>query len=174
MLGIYLFDSFEGFEQIFQKCKSWGIKWIFTLPHIYSKNNFQNNAKKYGIKNSVIFPVYYDKEYLETNPNEYSITSKGRKAIHDWLHFACQSSIKYIEMRKKKLKDLLKHSQPDMIAIDFIRFYVFWEEVYPNFLFEDIEDGCYCPRCINQFQNNYNINIKNKNPQWIKKSYLEQ
>ena len=75
MIGIYLFNLSLDFKQVFENCKSWGIKWILTLPHIYNQNNFQNTAKKYGIKICIIFSIYHDKEYLEKNPDDYAITS---------------------------------------------------------------------------------------------------
>ena len=174
MKGIYLFNTDIDFDQFFYDCQEFSINWVFTHPLNLKKKDFQEKSNDANIKKALIFPVFFDKEYLESNPKDYSITNFGRKAFHDWSHFACPTSSMYFEKKKNELKELLFEIRPDMIAFDFIRFFVFWEKIYPDISFDQIEDGCYCSRCLDLFSSFSKLGKHNLNPQWIKKNAIEQ
>ena len=96
-------------------------------------------------------PVFYDKIFLEANSEYYSITSKGRKAIHDWCHFVCPNRPDYITNMINEKMTLVERFQPAMVSLDFIRHFVFWELVDLNWSPDNIEDGCYCVICLDAF-----------------------
>ncbi len=174
--GIYVFNPTTNFDEMFQNCVNWGINWIVTPAYIFQKESFQLCKKKYEIKICVIFAVYNQQEYLEKHPEDYCITSIGKEAKYEqrWLHFACPSSNRFIEHQKNELTDFLNKMAPDMIALDFIRFYVFWERVYPKTSILDIDDGCYCERCLDNFETYRDQPLGERTARWIKINALSE
>jgi hypothetical protein len=106
---------------------------------------------KEGIALWLNLPVFYDQEYLDRHPEEYSITSRGRKAVREWLHFVCPSRETHRDALLRDLRTCLFRVQPKVVSLDFIRHFVFWEGVRLDGPATDIEDGCYCPVCLDTF-----------------------
>jgi len=96
-------------------------------------------------------PVFFDEGYLNDNPDAYSITSFGNRAAYSWLHMVCPSQDKYIDLKLRQFHNLIKKIHPDYISYDFIRFYVFWEQVELDNPADTIEHGCYCPECQRRY-----------------------
>jgi hypothetical protein len=172
--GIYVFNPNIEIDTFFRNCKKIGVNCISTNDFFYKKKQFVEIAKQNGINIFLNFPVYFDQEYLEKHPEYYCIDSEGKRAIQGWLHFACPSQSDFFEYQKNKLKDWLEFVNPQMVSFDFLRFFVFWEKVYPNAKYEDIVDGCYCDKCINDFQKHTNLNVEIKYAKWIKDNLLKE
>jgi hypothetical protein len=172
--GIYLFNSGVDVDRFFNYCEDAGINFIFTVAYFYGNAVFLKIAKDKGIEVCLNFPVYFDKDYLERNPEYYSIDSRGNKAINDWLHFACPSQPQFLEYQKERLRKLVEYNHPAVICFDFIRFYVFWEKIYPETKTNEITDGCYCEKCKHNFQICSGILAMDKTPQWIKENALKE
>jgi hypothetical protein len=172
--GIYLFNSNVEIDTFFRNCKKIGVNCISTNDFFYKNKQFVEKAKQNGINVILNFPVYFDQEYLEKNPEYYCIDSEGKKAMRGWLHFACPSQSDFFEYQKNKLKDWLEFVNPQMVSFDFLRFFVFWEKVYPHAKHKDIVDGCYCDKCISDFQKYTNLNVEIKSAEWIKDNFLQE
>jgi len=61
-------------------------------------------------------------------------------------------------------KDFVKENNPDGISIDFIRYFVFWEKVYPERNFNSLPKTCFDEKCITKFCSY----IKDKLPAYTK------
>ena len=173
-IGINFFNSKLNFKELFQDCKKWMIPWVYTTAEIFQLPKFLIEKKRSKCKVSVLFKVFCNDIYLKENPEQFSITNKGNKACFEYYQFVCPSNIEFFEYKKKKLKEILKNSEIDMIALDFIRFYVLWEWVYPDMDFLEIEHGCYCPNCLKDFEEYLKKPLEKKDPRWILENVLEQ
>lgn len=173
LAGMYLFIPGTDTDQFFKDCKAWGVNMVFTNS-AYWNQDFVDKARKFNMDLALLFPVFFNQEYLEAHPEDYCITSKGDKAIKDWLHFGCPSSQPFREHQKQYLQETLSLLDPEMVALDFIRFYVHWERVTPDISFQEIEDGCYCPRCLKSFEHYSGISMQGKSPDWIRQHALRQ
>ncbi len=172
--GIYLFNPNIELDTFFGNCKKIGVNCVLSSDFLYNNKEFAKKAEQNGMNIILNFPVFFDQEYLVNNPEYYCITSEGEKAINDWLHFACPSQTDYFEHQKIKLKNWLESVNPQMVTFDFLRFYVFWEKVYPDAMFKDIVDGCYCDNCLNDFQQKTGLKVQVKSPEWIKENLLQE
>ncbi len=172
--GIYLYNPNVEIDTFFTNCKKIGVNCVSSSDFFYNNKEFVGKAKQYGMNLVLNFPVFFDQKYLEKNPEYYCIDSEGKKAINGWLHFACPSQPDYFEHQKNKLKNWLEFVNPQMVTFDFLRFFVFWEKVYPDALYKDIVDGCYCDKCINDFQESTNLKVKIKSAEWIKNNLLQE
>ncbi len=172
--GLYLFNSNVELDTFFRNCKKIGVNCVSSNDYFYNNKEFISKAEQNEINIILNFPVFFDQEYLEKYPEYYSVNSEGEKAIHDWLHFACPSQPDYFEHQKNKLRNWLEVMNPQMVTFDFLRFFVFWEKVYPDAMYKDIVDGCYCDKCINDFQKHTDLKVKIRSADWIKNNLLQE
>ena len=135
-----------------RNCKEWGI----DTPILHA-GFFQNDAMRRALAAERLdlwlnIPAFFDQGYLERHPDAYAITSLGRRAVHEWLHFICPSQDAYVDKLVKDVQGLLARSHPTVVSLDFIRHFVFWEGVRLDGGPDVIEDGCYCPTCLRRFE----------------------
>lgn len=149
--SMYVFDNRVEIDPLMTFCHETGVDTLILHPGFFVDNSWIEKLKENHIKIWLNFPVFFDEEYLKQHPEAYSITSKGNKATHSWLHMVCPSNKSFLEKKKNDFRGLLERVNPDYISYDFIRFFVFWEEVDIEGSPEKIEHGCYCPVCRGSF-----------------------
>lgn len=130
-------------------------------------------CKENGITTYFIARTFFNPEKLAEDSSLYAITSKGEKAIDDWVHFVCPTREEYRNERTSYFKNIIETCNPDGISIDFIRYFVFWEMIYPEAPADSIVNTCFCEHCLEKFQKDENIEIPkactttNKKADWI-------
>jgi len=132
-------------------CTQAGIDSPILHPGFFDDDLFLTALRRSGLKVWMNLPVFFDEGYLNDNPDAYSITSFGNRAAYSWLHMVCPSQDKYIDLKLRQFHNLIKKIHPDYISYDFIRFYVFWEQVELDNPADTIEHGCYCPECQRRY-----------------------
>lgn len=163
MKNLICFDTSRPVREIFDIVKSWNIDYLVLSTLFFeSKENreyimgfHENETPADGPKLWLNIPVFCNPAYLENHEDAYCITSQNRKAaFRDWLHFVCPNNDDYINQRIEESRRLVREIQPEIVSLDFIRQFVFWEEI----AFSDtIEDGCYCDNCRRLFAEFANI-----------------
>ncbi len=117
-----------------------------------------------GLRSWLNIPVFCDPKYLERYPDAYALTSLGRRAAQDWLHFVCPSRDAYLDGAIEVLCGHLARLSPAVVSLDFIRHFVFWERIALDGPSAGIEDGCYCPVCLSRFEKACGEVIDRKDP----------
>ncbi|MCD6117028.1 hypothetical protein J7K93_08435 [bacterium] len=159
ILGVKIYNYEKNLDSLFNKFNNLGINTLFTSPELASKAGFRENCKRNNVRLFLIVPIFYNPEELKKDSSLYAYTNKDRKAKDDWVEFVCPSQKKYIEKRIKYISSLIKSINPDGISVDFIREFVYWEMVFPDRNPDQIENGCFCPLCIKNFENSTGIKI---------------
>jgi len=149
--GLFVFDPSVEPSELASFCLETGVDALILSPAFFEDDRFLDVCRCNGIRIWLNFPVFFDEKYLRLNPEAYSITSRGNQAVHSWLHMACPSHQKFFERKREELSTLLRKIHPDCLSYDFIRFYVFWEEVELFDSPDTIEHGCYCTECRSRF-----------------------
>lgn len=175
-VSIFAFDPGIDANRFAADCKRWGIERAILHPGFFKDDAMHKALNKYGIDLWLNFPVFHNPGFLATHPDYYSITNRGRKAIHDWCHFVCPNRPDYIWSEIETAANLAGTLRPTTMSLDFIRFFVFWEQVDIHGNPDSIEDGCYCPACLQAFATASNITPppteaaafirKHAKPQW--------
>lgn len=171
MVGLYLFVPSIDTTRFFSDCQEWGVNRIFSNDQ-YWDSSFLSKAESFDIDVGLLFPVFFNQRYLETHAEDYCITSRGNKAIKDWLHFACPTSEPFKRYQKEYFRKALHQLKPEMVVLDFIRFYVHWERVGAGASPLEMEDGCYCDRCLSAFETFSGVLVEHRTPEWIKQNAL--
>ena len=175
--GVKMYSLNDSLPAIFNSLESMGINTIFCPPKLNARFDFRKMCRKYKLKRFVIFPVFYNPAALKKDSTLWSITDNGQKAKHAWMKFICPSRKKYRTASIDTLKDIVKEYDPDGISLDFIRYFVFWENFTPEVDPDSIPNTCFCNYCLRKFQSDLNLktpfNFRNKKEvsRWIKENH---
>jgi hypothetical protein len=150
--GIFAFDPGIDAEMFAVSCREWGIRQVILPPSFFHDDKIVRALEKNNLGLWLNLPVFYNPEYLGQHPEHYAITNKSRKAVHDWCHFVCPSRKEYQDKFVRDMCATLSKLRPDIVSLDFIRHFVFWEAVDLRGNPDAIEDGCYCPVCLGEFE----------------------
>ncbi|UCG01349.1 MAG: hypothetical protein JSW11_17240 [Candidatus Heimdallarchaeota archaeon] len=152
MIGTKIYDLQRDLKGVFNEWRSLSFDTVFVSTSLYSNYKFRKLMKEKKMTVFIIFPVFYDPEALEKNPELYSITNKGEKAVDEWVKFVCPTRDDYRKNKVEEMKKVVTELNPDGLSLDFIRYFVFWEKIYPGRTLESIPNCCFCPYCIEKFQ----------------------
>jgi hypothetical protein len=158
LIGVKLYHINRGLDTLFNEWEEMGINTVFASPSVFGEE-FNELAKEHTIKTYMILPVFYDPTALEADPDLYAITDQGEKAIEEWVEFVCPSREAYRKQKIEYIKKLISELDPDGISLDFIRYFSFWEKVYPDRHPDSIPNTCFCPHCLEKFQSEKQIDI---------------
>ncbi len=158
MIGVKVYHINQGLDTLFNEWEELGINTVFASPSVFGEE-FNELAKKYRIETLMILPVFYDPSALEANPDLYALTDKGEKAIEEWVQFVCPSREDFRNQKIEYIGKLIRELDPDGISLDFIRYFCFWEKVYPDRHPDSIPNTCFCPHCLEKFQSEKQITI---------------
>ncbi|MBN2244567.1 MAG: hypothetical protein JW755_01850, partial [Candidatus Aminicenantes bacterium] len=161
LIGVKIYQLDEGKSKQ-DLCKEWntlGINTAFVSEELLADPEFRKSARANSIKLFVILPIFYAPEKLEQNPGLYAVTEDGSRAENDWVKFVCPTREEYIRERKDEIVKLIQDFNPEGISLDFIRFFVFWEKVYPDDTPESLPDSCFDDSCLEEFQADKGIQI---------------
>jgi len=179
MIGVKVYKIDADVDQTFKEWTTLGINTVFADASLLTEE-FRSLAKQHKIKIFIIFPVFYDSEALHRDTSLYAITSKGERAVEDWVQFVCPSREDYRTSKIDSIRKLVAELDPDGISLDFIRCFCFWEKVYPDRNPDSLPGTCFNAHCLQQFQTDTRITIPDsltgipEKARWIRMNYYEE
>lgn len=159
MVGVKIYDYKGDFSALVSGWKKLGINTAFVSADLAAQREFMTLAKKNGIATFIILPVFQNPEKLAVSPEYHAVTGQGKRAEEDWVKFVCPSRSDYRTERLQYIRHLLQTCQPDGLSIDFIRYFVFWEKVYPGAQPNPLDYACFCSYCLQKFQSDARLTI---------------
>lgn len=159
MIGVKIYAHEGALRELFGEWRSLGVNTVFVSPSLAAQDQFRALARRHGISVFLILPIFFNPEELKENPGLYALTDRGEKAKDDWVEFVCPTRPDYRSRRVEWIKTLVRDLDPDGISLDFIRYFVFWEKVYPERTPESIANSCFDRSCLEQFQRDTEITL---------------
>ena len=159
IIGVKIYDYSGDYNTLFREWNQLGINTVFVSPSLDSIPAFREQAAKHQIKRFLILPTFYDPITLKNNPELYAITEKGVPAIEEWVEFVCPNKTEFRQKKVLYFTNLIKDLKPDGISIDFIRYFAFWEKIYPDRSSASLTNTCFDKTCLDKFQNDTGIKI---------------
>jgi hypothetical protein len=157
IIGVKIYDHDGKLEDLFVQLTSAGINTLFVSPQLARKPGFKTLASDYEMPVYLIIPTFYNPEALEKDNSLYAITSDGRKAVDDWVEFICPNQKEYRNKHLNDLQSLVRELSPEGISLDFIRYFVYWEKVFPDQAIRHLPQTCFDDTCLAVFSEKYNI-----------------
>ncbi len=179
MIGVKVYQIDRELNVLFKEWEELGINTVFASPSVFG-DEFSSLAKQHHIQTFIILPVYYDPTTLESDPDLYAITNKGKKAIEEWVEFVCPSRKDFNNQKVEYINELIRELDPDGISLDFIRYFCFWEKVYPDRHPDSIPNTCFCSHCLERFKAETQIMIPDSLEdskaiaEWIRTSHSDE
>jgi len=134
-----------------EDCARWGLEHVLLAPDQLTDPRLAEALRARGIGLVLNLPVLYAPLELRAHPEHLSRTWRDRPAVHSWLHMACPGDERFLAARARRFEPLLRDLAPAAVSLDFLRFYVHWEEVPLDGDPAAVEDGCYCRDCLAAF-----------------------
>jgi hypothetical protein len=159
VIGAKIYEYAGSFPALFEAWRSTGINTAFVSPALISNAEFRTLARKNGVALYIIFPVFFDADALANRPDLFAVTDKGARAEDDWVKFVCPTREDYRREKVEYLKKLVRETDPEGVSLDFIRFFVFWEKVYPGRTPESLPQSCFDESCLASFTRETGISI---------------
>jgi uncharacterized lipoprotein YddW (UPF0748 family) len=159
MIGVKIYAHEGSLSDLFAEWRSIGINTVFVSPELAAQGQFREMARKEGISVFLILPIFFNPEELKKDPGLYALTDRGDKAKDDWVEFVCPTRPDYLSRRREWIKSLVRELDPDGISLDFIRYFVFWEMVYPERTLDSIANTCFDRSCLDRFQKDTGITL---------------
>jgi len=173
IIGVKVYDHEGDLEGLFARWQSTGINTLFVSPKLARRSGFMELAEKYSMPVYLIVPTFYNPEALEADSSLYSITAEGQKAMDEWVAFICPNRRSYREDHLKDLQSLVRELSPAGISIDFIRYFVYWEKVFPEETLHDLPETCFDDTCLAVFSDRYKIRFPEEaDTRAIKANYI--
>ncbi len=157
IIGVKIYDHPGDLQELFNRLERVGINTLFVSPKLARRSGFMSLASIHEMPVFLIVPTFYDPEALEADPSLYAITAQGHQAVDDWVEFICPNRKDYKNRHLEYLRELVGELSPDGISIDFIRFFVFWEKVYPERNIPDLPQTCFDDSCLAAFTAQYKV-----------------
>jgi len=179
VIGVKIYEASGSLPLLFEEWDSLGINTAFVSAALASNPEFRSLAQQHSIAVFIIFPVFFNAEELEKRPDLFAVTADGEKASDDWVKFVCPTRKDYRRERIEYAKRLVRDCDPDGLSLDFIRFFVFWEKVYPERTPGSLPQTCFDPSCLDKFQKEMNISIPKgltgppEKARWILDNHLQ-
>lgn len=151
IVGAKIYEYTGGLPSLFNAWRATGINTAFISPALISNPEFRALARKNGVALYIIFPVFFDAEALARRPDLFAVTDKGLRAEDDWVKFVCPTREDFRREKVEYLKKLVRETDPEGISLDFIRFFVFWEKVYPDRTPGSLANSCFDESCLASF-----------------------
>jgi uncharacterized lipoprotein YddW (UPF0748 family) len=157
MFGVKIYEHQGPLPELFSEWSSVGVNAVFVSPALAAQDGFRELARKRGISLFLILPVFFNPEELKNDPGLYALTDRGERAKDDWVEFVCPTRPDYRKRRTEWIKTLVRELDPDGISLDFIRYFVFWEMVYPESKLDSLANSCFDRSCLEKFQQDTGI-----------------
>jgi len=157
LIGVKIYDHSGPLPELFKEWASIGVNAVFVSPALAARDNFRDLARERGISLFLILPVFFNPEELKSDPGLYALTDRGERAKEDWVEFVCPTRSEYQRRRIEWIKTLVRELDPDGISLDFIRYFVFWEMVYPERTPESLANSCFDRSCLEKFEKDTGI-----------------
>lgn len=159
IIGVKIYNHAGSLPALFEEWQSLGINTAFVSASLDSNSEFRNMADQFKIKTFIILPIFFNPEALQEDPDLYALTADGQKASEDWVNFICPTRAVYRRQRIEYIQNLIRQLNPDGISLDFIRYFVFWEKIYPDRTLNSLPNTCFDASCLEKFQTDTKITI---------------
>lgn len=159
IFGAKIYEYSGSLPGLFSEWHGLNFNTAFVGTTLYSQPEFRKLARKEGITTFIIFPVFFDADKLAKQPGLFSIQQTGEKAKDEWVQFVCPTRTEYLNEKKAEIRRLIREYDPDGISLDFIRYFVFWEMVYPGRTLDSLPNCCFDSSCLKVFQKATGIKV---------------
>lgn len=160
VVGVKIYEAAPPFDGLFGEWRDLGVNTAFVSEALLADPDFRARARAAGLMLFLIYPVFQSPEAIQEDPGLAAVTASGAPARDEWVEFVCPTKGEgFLDRRAAHLRDLVAASDPEYVSLDFIRYFVFWEQVAPDRSPESLPQTCFCPDCLGAFERAAGVRI---------------
>ncbi len=179
-------DTAEGMDKLVSQWNKLNLSSVYLLADHLSSSIVEEALKEFHGELWIIIQTLLAPE---ENHFPLAVTAQGKSAVGEgngsWLKMLCPSGINdhgvsVVQWRIQQIEQLIRIYKPTGISLDFIRHFVFWEEIYKDSDAASIPRTCFCETCIRAFSEFSNVNLPStitsaeSRAKWILENYLNE
>ena len=129
-----------------------GVNTIFTYPENISPD-MAAALNKAGLGVCLVKNLFEGERWWDKYPDSQPVNKEGKLMDKvDWYAGVCPTHPHVREDLLKELNGLLGREDLAGISLNFLRFPAYWENVRKR---SDLNEGCYCKRCVATYQKSF-------------------
>ncbi|MCK7483597.1 MAG: hypothetical protein M0C28_46145 [Candidatus Moduliflexus flocculans] len=152
IVGVKIYEHPGPFGPLVDEWRGLGVDTVFAGEALARNADFRGLLRSNGLALYLIFPVFQDPEAVKANPGLAAVTAAGIPARDEWVEFVCPAREDFLARRIDELRRAVAAVDPDVVSLDFIRYFVFWEKVAPDRTPASLPQTCFCPVCLAGFE----------------------
>jgi hypothetical protein len=118
----------------------------------YDERRFRDALRDHGLRVYESTSVFFQPATFEARPDLRPVDAQGRTMRRvGWYAGLCPSSPEYLAGKAALLDEVVTSLDADGLFLSFIRFPNFWELWMPETSRAEIDEYCFCPRCLALF-----------------------
>lgn len=112
---------------------------------------FRQQSDSAGIDFGAVCQVFYDPDIVESRPELIPVDQYGSREYESWQKMVCPCDSSYVQFKLSAIREVIDVLQPDILALDFIRFPSFWESIPPDADMNTLRQFGFNRSCIDLF-----------------------
>jgi hypothetical protein len=129
-----------------------------VVPRGVDERRLRDALRARGVGTFETTAVFFQPTAYAARPDLRPVAADGSvMRPFDWYVGLCPSSEDYLTERCALMEEVVSTLEPDGIFLSFIRFPGFWEAWTPAVKPDEINEYCFCPRCLARFEHDTQI-----------------
>jgi hypothetical protein len=118
----------------------------------YDERRFRDALRGHGLRVFESTSAFFQPAVFEARPDLRPIDARGRTMRRfGWYVGLCPTSAEYLAGKAALIEEVVTTFEADGLFLSFIRFPSFWELWMPETSRAEIDEYCFCPRCLGFF-----------------------
>jgi len=159
VIGVKIYEHPGPFGPLVDEWRGLGVNTVFAGESLARNADFRGLVRSNGLTLYLIFPVFQDPEAVKADPGLAAMTAAGTPARDEWVEFVCPAREDFLGRRVDELRRAVTAADPDVVSLDFIRYFVFWEKVAPDRTPASLPQTCFCPVCLAGFEKDMGFRV---------------
>ena len=178
-VGVKIYERHGDVRRLFADFVDLGFNTLFVSEALAGDREFRDLARRHGMAVFLIQPVFQDPDELKEKPDLFAVTNTGTPARDDWVAFVCPTREEYRRRRAEAIAGAVRRLEPDGVSLDFIRYFAYWERIFPERSYGSLPRTCYCPNCLERFSRESGLRLPSdvrapaQAAAWIEANHLE-
>lgn len=118
---------------------------------------FRYELQKRDIRFTAVVQVFYDPERWDDHPEWRALDQNRNDSPQSWQTMLSPACGDFRNLKLEHIRRIIQELNPDMLALDFIRYPVFWEEVHMDSLHIITRNYDYNPLSVNKLHDIHNV-----------------
>jgi hypothetical protein len=159
VIGVKIYEHPGPYGPLVDEWRGLGIDTVFAGESLARNADFRRLVRSTGLTLFLIFPVFQSPEAVKADPGLAAVTAAGTPARDEWVEFVCPAREDFLARRVEELRSAVAAADPDVVSLDFIRYFVFWEKVAPSRTPGSLPQTCFCPVCLAGFEKDMGVRV---------------